>query len=200
MVAMVEEAVAVTGEIVPAMLTLVEAEAVIERGMKTYLEMGRAMKAIQDGELYKEAGYPDFVSYCTGRWGYRQAQVYNLIAGAEVVDTLSTNVETPAPANEGQARELHRLIKQPEQMAEGWAEANEKADAQGKKVTAAMVKRAAQKRLPAPPKPKTRRGISLKTAMKDQNKIKSDFCMAWNLASPELKSWIFDFVHSNIVV
>ncbi len=94
--------------------------------------------AIRDGRWYEDAGYPDFVSYCTGRWGYRQAQVYRLIEGAEVVDVLYPIGETPAPANEGQARELHRLIKQPEQMVEAWAEANEEADAQGKKVTAAL--------------------------------------------------------------
>jgi hypothetical protein len=137
--------------------TLAEAEATIERGISAYWAMGRAMKAIKDGKLYEEAGYPDFATYCTGRWGYRQAQVYNLMAGAEVVRTLSTIVESPAPATESQARELVPLRDQPDVMVEVWKGVTAEAQAEGRTITAAMIKEAVETRLPPKPSEAKRR-------------------------------------------
>lgn len=206
MAMMMEEAVVVTGEIVPAMPTLAEAEAVIERvreiGRHCFLDIGKQLGVIEQNELWKESGQPTFRKYVEVRWDYTERHARRMIAAVEVVLQLAPGPVGPVllDITESQARELVPLRDKPKELAQAWTKANEVADAKGVKVTAAITKKAVATFLPAPPKPKTRRGIGLKTAMKDQNKIKVDFCTAWNLAGPELKSWIFEFVHSNIVV
>ncbi len=139
MATMMEEAVAVTGEIVPAMPTLAEAEAVIERGMKTFVEMGQALKVIQDGELYKEAGYTDFRVYCEQRWGYRKTHVYQLIAAAEVVQAVSAIADTAILTNESHVRALVPLKDNPQAIARVIHAASAVAHDEGRKVTAQML-------------------------------------------------------------
>lgn len=139
MAMMMEEAVVVTGEIVPAMSTLAEAEAVIERGMKTFVEVGQALKVIQDGELYKEAGYTDFRVYCEQRWDYRKTHVYQLIAAAEVVQAVSAIADTPILTNESHVRALLPLKDNPQAIATVVHAASAVAQDEGRKVTARMI-------------------------------------------------------------
>lgn len=80
-------------------------EAVIERGMTTFIEVGNALLRIRDERLYRQE-YRDFETYCQARWALSRSRAYQLMDAADVVERVSTIVDTPAPANEGQARAL----------------------------------------------------------------------------------------------
>ena len=82
-----------------------ELEAVIERGMQTFVEVGEALMEIRDGRLYKQ-DYGTFEAYCKERWGFSRGHGYRLIAAAE----LSPVGDIP-PANERQARELRAAMR-----------------------------------------------------------------------------------------
>lgn len=117
--------------------SLAENEAVIERGLATFVEVGRAQ--IRDGRQYRSAGWSDFDTYCRERWGFNRQRAHQLIEGADAVSTV-VDAGAPAPSNEGQARELAPLKDDPEAMAEAMAEATAEAEAEGVKVTAARIR------------------------------------------------------------
>lgn len=102
-----------TGEIVESLSAaendaLADAEATIETGLKTFVEVGQALSLIRDSRLYR-ADYATFEAYCGARWHLSRPRAYQLIEAAEVVEALSTNVDTPLPRTESQARELSGL-------------------------------------------------------------------------------------------
>jgi hypothetical protein len=47
---------------------LAELERVMERGLQTFVEVGKALADIRDGELYRGQGYATFEDYCQQRW------------------------------------------------------------------------------------------------------------------------------------
>jgi hypothetical protein len=89
----------------PERRRLVELEAVIERGVKTFVEVGEALMEIRDGRLYRET-HSSFESYLRERWNISRPRGYQLIDAAK----LSTTVDTP-PGNEWQARELRAAMR-----------------------------------------------------------------------------------------
>lgn len=95
---------------------LAQREAVIERGLNTFIEVGEALAAIRDKRLYREQ-YATFEDYCANRWGWKRAHAYRMIEAAEVVQELSPIGDTPLPTTESQARELVPLRDDPEAMA-----------------------------------------------------------------------------------
>ena len=95
-------------------------EAVIERGLKTFREVGAALTEIRDARLYR-GGYDTFEDYLSARWAMQRAQAYRLIEASAVVGALSPIGDTPLPATESQARELARVA--PERRDEVWREA-----------------------------------------------------------------------------
>jgi hypothetical protein len=115
--------------------TLSGHEAVIQRGLATFFEVGEALAAIRDSRLYR-AEHGTFEAYCRERWGMARSRAYQFIEAAAVV-ALVHNCGHPAPSNESQARPLTVLA--PEQQAAAWAAAVETAP-EGK-VTAAHVER-----------------------------------------------------------
>lgn len=129
---------------------LAEAEEVIERGIQTFTEVGNALLKIRDGRLYR-ADFGTFEDYCRERWGFSRPRAYQLIEAADVVSTI-VDTGLPAPANEGQARELSR-VPEPER-AEVWRETVERTNG---KPTAAAI-RATYRRDPDPePEPEPTR-------------------------------------------
>lgn len=132
----------------PTVRDLASLETVIERGMTTFIEVGRALWEIKEGDLYIGAGYADFDAYCRERWGWKQARAYQLMSAAKVVAALSTTVEMPA--SERQARELARA-KDPEVIREVWEQAREE---HGEQPTAAEIRQVVERRLtPSEPEP-----------------------------------------------
>ncbi|MEU9444615.1 hypothetical protein AB0D42_27790 [Streptomyces sp. NPDC048304] len=97
---------------------LAQLEAVIERGMNTFIEVGNALAVIQERKLYRSQ-HGTFEDYCRSKWGFSRQRAYQLTAAAEAVTTM-VDIGLPAPTSERQARELSR-IPEPERV-EVWRE------------------------------------------------------------------------------
>lgn len=117
-------------------------EGVVERGLKTFAEVGGALMEIRDQRLYRQE-YGTFEDYCRERWGLERRRAYQLMDAASVASNV--NNCTQIPANEGQARPLTKL--DPEQQREAWQKAVETAP--NGKVTGAHVKSVVDDYLPA---------------------------------------------------
>ena len=119
------------GQLTPPEIDLLAAnERVIERGIKSFVRVGRALMAIRDGKLYRSE-YTTFEAYCQERWGFQSSRARQLIMAAETAESV-TNVTL---SNEAVARELSRVPKEMRQTAIDWAEDM----ANGAPVTASMV-------------------------------------------------------------
>lgn len=132
--------------------TLGENEAIIERGLTSFVEVGQALTRIRDGRQYRET-HATFEAYCRERWDFTPQRAGQMIGAAAVAETLETNVSIPLPATEGVARELKPLAKKPEKMAAAWQETVER---HGPKPTAEQTRAIVQERMP-PKRPKQHR-------------------------------------------
>jgi hypothetical protein len=131
--------------------SLADHEAVIERGLDTFVEVGRALSAIRDGHLYL-TGHATFEDYCQDRWGLSRKRAYDMMSAAQGVSQIC-DTDLPLPTRESQARELARVPK--EQRAEVWRETVERTNG---KPTAAAVR---ETYAPSPPPPLSERPVSL---------------------------------------
>lgn len=114
---------------------LVECEAVIERGLKSFVEVGQALARIRDERLYK-AEFTTFEEYCRTRWGFNRDGGTRLIRASEIHVQLDA-LRAPTPATESQARELSGL--EPGEAQEVMQAAHE---ATNGKITAKAIKQA----------------------------------------------------------
>jgi len=121
---------------------LAELEAVIESGLQTFAEVGNALLAIRDGKKYR-AEYGTFEAYCKDRWGFNASRARQLIGAAVIVARLES-VTIVTPATESQARPLARLA--PKEQPEAWKGATEKAESEGRRVTARDVEEQVEER------------------------------------------------------
>jgi hypothetical protein len=132
-------------------------EAIIKRGIKSFVEVGHALLTVRDKRLYRETS-SSFDGYCRVRWELTRRHADRLIQAAEVVGQVRTEThgsEFPVPQNERQARALAEV--EPEQRTSVWRQAVETASkgVKGKrKVTAAHVKKTVAKRRAANKKAK----------------------------------------------
>lgn len=94
-------------------------EAVIERGLTTFVEVGNALLEIRERRLYRET-HGTFEGYCRERWGWSRVHAHRHIQAAQVAGVLPIG---NAPQSEAVARELAPLLDQPEAVAEVWHEA-----------------------------------------------------------------------------
>lgn len=115
-----------------------ELEAVIERGLQTFVEVGNAIREIRDSRLYKDE-YGTFEEYCRERWGWARSRAYQMIEAADTAGIVSTTVDIPS---ERHARELAPLAKDdPEAARELWSELSE-----NDQLTAAEIRQAVKER------------------------------------------------------
>ena len=119
-----------------------ECENIIEKGITTFVEVGRALCRIRDEKLYRE-NHITFEKYCKDRWKMTRPRAYQMIEGAAVIENLSTIVDK-LPSTESQTRPLTRLDT-PEEQQEAWADASSSAESEGRAVTAADVETAVEK-------------------------------------------------------
>lgn len=113
----------------------------IERGLKTFVEVGQALREIRDDRLYR-AEYETFEEYVEKRWEMGQSRAYQFIDAAQIVESLkSSTIVELLPSNEAQIRPLS--ILQTEQQPQVWQEAV--STAPNGKVTAAHVAATVQK-------------------------------------------------------
>lgn len=117
---------------------LAEHEAVIERGIQTFYEVGMALADIRNRKLYR-AGHGTFEEYTEKRWQMSRPRAYELMAAAEVVSGMP---DTAQPVtNARQASELAR-VPEPERV-EVWRETVERTEG---KPTAAAVRETYEQR------------------------------------------------------
>lgn len=98
-------------------------ELTIERGLKTFVDVGKALMEIRDKRLYRQQ-YGTFEDYCRERWAMARRTAYQMIEAAEVVENVR-NCAQIAPANEAQARPLTSLPAEVQPIA--WQQAVETA-------------------------------------------------------------------------
>ncbi len=99
--------------------SLEQLEGIIERGQRTFLEVGRALMEIRDGRLYREH-YATFEDYCRDRWGWGRSRAEQLISASNVVDVMGVTSGN-TPRTERQVREL-ASIPDPEERQSVWEE------------------------------------------------------------------------------
>lgn len=112
-------------------------EGIIQRGLSTFYDVGRALMEIRNEELYKiknGGAYQTFEAYCKGVWDMSKMHAYRLMDSCKVIDTVKSN-QLVTPVTESQARPLARL--EPDQQREAWQKAVDTAP--DGKVTAAHV-------------------------------------------------------------
>jgi len=85
---------------------LAELEKVINRGKKSFIEVGLALAEIRDLRLYRLT-FKTFEGYCREKWGWGRQRAYQLIAASEAArilpDAVNQNVNHGLQ-NERQAR------------------------------------------------------------------------------------------------
>ncbi len=111
-------------------------EAVIKTHLEGFLEVGNALFAIQEGELYRET-HKTFNAYYKDKFGLDKTHAYRLIAAATVVSKLSPMGDV-LPTNERQAREL--IGMEPKAAKDVMEEVAEEAAAEGAPITATAIR------------------------------------------------------------
>lgn len=103
--------------------SLEQLEAVVRRGLDTFVEVGQALHEIAEGRLYRQAGYSDFGTYCRERFGFGRARGNELIDAAAIVRDMSAIADMSPPQNAWMARALGR-IADPDERAAVWRAVN----------------------------------------------------------------------------
>ncbi len=126
---------------------LEELEAIIGRGLQSFVEVGNALTEIRDARLYRDT-HPTFEAYCKERWRMVASRARQLIAAAETTERINS-VTTVTPTSERQTRPLESLPK--EQQAEAWQAAVDTAPSG--RVTAKHVREIVDRRTKTPALP-----------------------------------------------
>jgi hypothetical protein len=92
-----------------------ELEAVVSRGLDTFVEVGTALCEIRDSKLYRQIN-ETFESYCRDQWGMSRAQAYRMIEAAGAVSPMGDIPGLPPVTRERQAREL-AAVPEPDRVA-----------------------------------------------------------------------------------
>lgn len=111
---------------------LCELEAVVTANLPSCFELGKALAEIRDCRLYRSE-FDTFADYCRSKWDFTDSRARQLIAAAEVQETVTT----VTLSSERAARELGKV--DPDKREE----VAKKAAATGK-VTAKSIKEAAR--------------------------------------------------------
>lgn len=98
---------------------LKELEAVIERGLETFYEVGIALEEIREKKLYRET-HSSFEAYCRDKWGIARQTANRFIGAARVRENLEP-MGSKIPTKERQVRPLTQLT--PELQLEIWKQA-----------------------------------------------------------------------------
>lgn len=120
-------------------------EAVIQRGLSNFVEVGKALVEIRDGKLYRES-HATFEDYCRDKWNMAQQSATRFMRAAETVTVLKSEPIGSLPLTESQARPLTAL--EPEARREAWEAAKTAAAAEGKPLAARHVEAAVEQRKP----------------------------------------------------
>ncbi len=112
-------------------------EAAIQRGLSTFVEVGRALTAIRDGTLYRQT-HRTFAMYCNERWEFKKRRAYQLIDASAAAENVQHAAQIP------NARQAEELAQAPVEMqAEIWDTVVEE---HGENLTAATVREEVERR------------------------------------------------------
>lgn len=114
-------------------------ENIIEKGVKTFIEVGKSLLEIKENRYYRD-NYDTFQDYCKERWGFDRTYAHRLIEASRVTENVANCQQIPA--TESQARELAKLPD--DAQAEAWEEVIKKTDG---KPTAAAVREVVEERI-----------------------------------------------------
>jgi hypothetical protein len=123
-------------EPVAAPASLADCEAVIDRGLRAFVEVGVALRRILDDGLYRDS-HATFEDYCRERWNIDRTYAHRIIGASDVVSVLPIGNR---PATESQARELIPLRDDPHAVREAWDAAQRAAEADERRLTAKDVR------------------------------------------------------------
>lgn len=97
-------------------------ERVIQTGLRSFVAVGSALKAIRDRRLYREAGFSTFENYCRTRWGFGRDYADKQISAAAFTSELAS-IETPTAVGNLTERHVRELARLPVAEArEVWTE------------------------------------------------------------------------------
>ncbi|MCY7382866.1 MAG: hypothetical protein LH628_09880 [Microcoleus sp. CAN_BIN18] len=122
---------------------LQQLESIVEQGLHTFYEVGKALEEIREQKLYRET-HKNFEAYCHEKWGITKRRAYQFIDAAEIMENLCTNVHNSL-VKEYQIRPLKGLP--PEVQLEIWQEAVESSP--NGMPTGAAVQRLVEQRFPS---------------------------------------------------
>ncbi|MEG4323096.1 MULTISPECIES: hypothetical protein [unclassified Microcoleus] len=122
---------------------LQELESIVEHGLQTFYEVGKALDEIREQKLYRET-HKSFETYCRDKWGIARQTANRFIAAAQVIENL-TPIGVKIPTKENQVRPLAGLS--PELQLEIWQEALELSP--NGMPTGAAVQRLVEQRFPS---------------------------------------------------
>lgn len=81
-------------------------EQIIDNGLSSYVEIGFALRKIQDEKLHEGK----FIDYAMDRFALKSHTIYRLMRAADVAKNL-IDVGLPSPKNAGQAHRIYELFK-----------------------------------------------------------------------------------------
>ena len=105
-------------------LELINLEATVEKSLRTFVEIGLALRSIRDKRLYR-ANYATFEDYCINRWEISRTSSYQLIAASSLIEHFVRHGAQIVPNSERQIRPLTSLA--PEEQLTCWHQAVETA-------------------------------------------------------------------------
>lgn len=91
----------------------------IERGLRSYIEVGTALDAIRESREYLKVA-SSFEKYCQQRWGWNRHHGWHIILAARVGNTLCIPFGIQPPVFQSHARALTPLLSDPEALREVW--------------------------------------------------------------------------------
>lgn len=77
----------------------------IDNGAKNFYTMGKSLREIRDGRLYRIVLFNQFEQYTKNRWDMGKSKAYRLINASIAIDNVSP-IGDKVPQNEAQARAL----------------------------------------------------------------------------------------------
>lgn len=132
--------------------SLEELEAIIERGLGTFVEVGLAIIEIREERRYRERGYETFEEYAAEFLEMAWQRAYQYCDAARVWGTLSKKLENgaPLPSRDSHARALLPLKDDADRLTAAWKEAVTTAT-NGTRLTASHITVVVERHLPKPP-------------------------------------------------
>jgi len=122
---------------------LQELESIVEHGLQTFYEVGKALNEILVQKLYRET-HKTFEAYCLEKWNIARRTAYQFIEAALVMENLCA-IAHILPRKENQVRPLTKLS--PELQIKIWQEAVESSP--NGIPTGAAIKRLVDQRFPS---------------------------------------------------